>query len=83
MTEQATEPTEIAIHSLRREEAELHVGRVVAQEEPGESVATGTPRCRVQEEIGARRRVLTEPPRDRQVVFRLAPRPLDLFLVGM
>ena len=79
----AAQPAEIPVDTLGREEADLDVRLRVAEDQPREGVATRLPLGRREKEVLARRRVLAEPPGNLEMVFRLAPGAIDLFLIGM
>src|ERR1043166_6702344 len=81
--EQPTQPAEIPVYGLGRQESGLEIGPLLAETEPRKFLDPGLPLRGLGKEVLSRRRRLPEPPGDLQVVLRLAPRPGDLLRVGV
>jgi hypothetical protein len=80
--DQRTKPFEIAIHSLRREEAELEVHRFALKDQARKRFDAGAPVLGRLEDRVAAGHLLTQPPGDIEVVLRLVPCAGDLIEVG-
>ncbi len=83
VAEQRPEPSQVAIDPLGREEADLDVGRLVAEEQAREAGALRAPLVGGEEDVLARRRRLAETPGDVEMMLRLAPGAVDFLVVGV
>ena len=80
--QQRAQPVQVAVDPLRREEPELQVRPLVAEQQPGKAREPLAPALRRLENVLPPGHLLAEPAGDLEVMAGLVPRPPDLVPVG-